>query len=117
MLKAGGIWVSPSEVENRLLEHPLVVQAAVVGAPDSDGLDKPMAVVVVDSDASESDLISWCREGLAHFKAPRHVLFVDDLPKTATGKLQRFKVRELLAASSEAGVHSSSDQNTSGAAS
>lgn len=117
MLKAGGIWVSPSEVENRLLEHPLVVQAAVVGAPDSNGLDKPMAVVVVDSDASESDLISWCREGLAHFKAPRHVLFVDDLPKTATGKLQRFKVRELLAASSEAGVHSSSDQNTSGAAS
>lgn len=100
MLKAGGIWVSPAEVESRLLEHPAVVEAAVVGLADDDGLDKPVAVVVPAEGATidEAALIAWCREGLAHFKAPRHVVFVDDLPKTATGKLQRFKVRALLAA-------------------
>jgi len=96
MLKAGGIWVSPAEVESRLLEHPAVREAAVVGVPDEDGLDKPVAVVVVGDGATEADLVAWCREGLAHFKAPRHVVFVAELPKTATGKLQRFKVRTLV---------------------
>jgi benzoate-CoA ligase family protein len=96
MLKAGGIWVSPAEVESRLIEHPAVLQAAVVGVPDEDGLDKPVAVVVVKPGTNEDELIAWCREGLAHFKAPRRVLFVEDLPKTATGKLQRFKVRDLV---------------------
>jgi len=96
MLKAGGIWVSPAEVESRLLEHPAVREAAVVGVPDEDGLDKPVAVVVVGDGATEADLVAWCREGLAHFKAPRHVVFVSELPKTATGKLQRFKVRTLV---------------------
>jgi benzoate-CoA ligase family protein len=96
MLKAGGIWVSPAEVESRLLEHPAVRQAAVVGLPDADGLDKPVAVVVVDPGTIEDELVEWCRSGLAHFKAPRRVIFVSDLPKTATGKLQRFKVRHLL---------------------
>ncbi len=98
MLKAGGIWVSPAEVESRLLEHPQVSQAAVVGRADLDGLDKPVAVVVADDDVDEATLVAWCRDGLAHFKAPRQVVFVDDLPKTATGKLQRFKVRDLVAA-------------------
>ncbi|MDQ6640906.1 MAG: benzoate-CoA ligase family protein [Actinomycetota bacterium] len=98
MLKAGGIWVSPAEVESRLLEHPLVRQAAVVGRPDLDGLDKPVAVVVADDAVDEATLVAWCRDGLAHFKVPRQVVFVDDLPKTATGKLQRFKVRDLVAA-------------------
>jgi len=98
MLKAGGIWVSPAEVESRLLEHPAVREAAVVGVADADGLDKPVAVVVVGDGADEDDLVAWCREGLAHFKAPRRVVFVTDLPKTATGKLQRFKVRDLVAA-------------------
>lgn len=101
MLKAGGIWVSPAEVESRLLEHPLVQQAAVVGVPDLDGLEKPMAVVVAGG-VDEATLVAWCRDGLAHFKAPRQVLFVTDLPKTATGKLQRFKVRDLLAVGSDA---------------
>jgi acyl-coenzyme A synthetase/AMP-(fatty) acid ligase len=98
MLKAGGIWVSPGEVESRLLEHPEVREAAVVGVPDADGLDKPIAVVVVapGTDLHEADLVAWCRDGLAHFKAPRKVVFVSDLPKTATGKLQRFKVRDLV---------------------
>ena len=95
MLKSGGIWVSPAEVESRLLEHPGVRQAAVVGVADSDGLDRPVAVVVA-TDVTPEELITWCRDGLAHFKAPRQVVFADDLPKTATGKLQRFKVRALL---------------------
>lgn len=99
MLKAGGIWVSPSEVESRLIEHPLVLQAAVIGVPDADGLEKPVGVVVVEAGVVEADLIAWCREGLAHFKAPRRVVFVDDLPKTSTGKVQRFKIREMVAAS------------------
>ncbi|CAN5609213.1 benzoate-CoA ligase family protein [soil metagenome] len=97
MLKAGGIWVSPAEVESRLLEHPSVREAAVVGVADADGLDKPVAVVVVDPGTAEEDLVAWCRDGLAHFKAPRKVVFVTDLPKTATGKLQRFKVRTMVA--------------------
>ena len=97
MLKAGGIWVSPAEVESRLLEHPLVREAAVVGVADADGLDKPIGVVVVQDGVTEQELVQWCRDGLAHFKAPRQVVFVDDLPKTATGKLQRFKVRSLVA--------------------
>jgi benzoate-CoA ligase family protein len=101
MLKAGGIWVSPAEVESRLLEHPAVREAAVVGVADADGLDKPVAVVVVSGGSTtppptEEDLMAWCREGLAHFKAPRQVVFAEDLPKTATGKLQRFKVRDLV---------------------
>ncbi len=97
MLKAGGIWVSPAEVESRLLEHPAVREAAVVGVADADGLDKPVAVVVVADGTDEQELVAWCREGLAHFKAPRKIVFVSDLPKTATGKLQRFKVRTLVA--------------------
>jgi benzoate-CoA ligase family protein len=99
MLKAGGIWVSPAEVESRLLEHDAVREAAVVGVADEDGLDKPVAVVVAEG-VTPSDLIMWCRDGLAHFKAPRQVVFVDELPKTATGKLQRYKVRALLVDSS-----------------
>jgi len=97
LIKAGGIWVTPSEVESRLLEHPLVSEAAVVGFPDAAGLDKPVACVVTTGPVSADELIAWCREGLAHFKSPRAIVFVGDLPKTATGKLQRFKVRALVA--------------------
>jgi acyl-coenzyme A synthetase/AMP-(fatty) acid ligase len=100
MLKAGGIWVSPAEVESRLIEHPAVREAAVVGVADEHGIDKPVAVVIAEGVSAE-DLVAWCRDGLAHFKAPHHVVFVDELPKTATGKLQRFKVRRLLAGSSQ----------------
>ena len=97
MIKAGGIWVTPSEVESRLLEHPLVQEAAVVGVLDPDGLVKPVACVVTADGVPPEELIGWCREELAHFKCPRAVVFVQELPKTATGKLQRFKVRELVA--------------------
>jgi benzoate-CoA ligase family protein len=97
LLKVGGIWVTPSEVENRLLEHPLVAEVAVVGVLNGDGLDKPVACVVTQSLVTQEELIHWCREGLAHFKCPRTVVFVAELPRTATGKLQRFRVRELVA--------------------
>ncbi|HKN98361.1 MAG TPA: benzoate-CoA ligase family protein [Pseudonocardiaceae bacterium] len=96
MLKAGGIWVSPAEVEQRLLEHPDVAEVAVVAARDELGLDKPVACVVpvpgrtVDADA----LVAWCREGLAAFKRPRLVVAVAELPKTATGKIRRNVLRD-----------------------
>jgi acyl-coenzyme A synthetase/AMP-(fatty) acid ligase len=97
LIKAGGIWVTPSEVEGRLLEHPQVSEAAVVGLLDTDGLVKPVACVVAEGIVTQEELIGWCRQDLAHFKCPRAVVFADELPKTATGKLQRFKVRELVA--------------------
>ncbi|MEP7193878.1 MAG: benzoate-CoA ligase family protein [Actinomycetota bacterium] len=97
LIKAGGIWVTPSEVEGRLLEHPMVSEAAVVGLLDADGLVKPVACVVTQSPVTQEELIGWCRQELAHFKCPRAVVFAEELPKTATGKLQRFKVRELVA--------------------
>lgn len=100
LLKAGGIWVSPAEVEARLLAHDGVAEAAVVGVADAAGLDKPVACVVrtaSGADLTTSELVAWCREGLAAFKRPRAVVFVDELPKTATGKVQRFRVRERFA--------------------
>jgi acyl-coenzyme A synthetase/AMP-(fatty) acid ligase len=99
MIKAGGMWVTPSEVEARLLEHPAVQEAAVVGVTDADGLEKPIACVVPVPGATVSggELIEFPPGGLAHLKQPRAVLVVDTLPRTATGKLQRFRVRELAA--------------------
>jgi benzoate-CoA ligase family protein len=96
LIKAGGIWVTPSEVETRLLEHPMVAEAAVVGLSDADGLVKPVACVVTSGSVTPEELIGWCRQELAHFKCPRAVVLVAELPRTATGKLQRFKVRELV---------------------
>jgi benzoate-CoA ligase family protein len=99
MIKAGGIWVSPTEVEARLIQHSSVAECAVVGYRGGDGLEQVVACVVpaagVDVDASE--LIEFCREGLAHFKRPREVLTLEGLPKTATGKIQRVVVREIVA--------------------
>jgi benzoate-CoA ligase family protein len=98
MIKAGGIWVSPAEVEARLLEHPAVAEAAVVAVPDADGLDKPVALVVFapGAGATEAELVEFCRQSLAGYKRPRRVIEVDELPKTATGKLRRHLVRERL---------------------
>ena len=98
MLKAGGIWVSPSEVEDRLRAHPAVGEVAVVAARDADGLEKPVACIVAAAgqvvDAEE--LIEFCREGLAAFKRPRAVVEMAELPKTATGKIRRNVIRELV---------------------
>lgn len=98
MLKVGGIWVSPVEIEGRLIAHPAVLEAAVVGRSDDDGLTKPEAYVVLKDregsrDQLANELRAFCQEGLARYKYPRWVQFVDDLPKTATGKIQRFKLR------------------------
>ena len=100
IIKAGGIWVSPTEVEERLRQHPDVSLVVVVSLPDADGLDKPVACVVLapGSGTSADELVAFCREGLAAFKRPRHVLVFDELPTTATGKLQRFRIRELALA-------------------
>ncbi|MWA03263.1 benzoate-CoA ligase family protein [Actinomadura sp. LD22] len=95
MLKASGIWVSPAEVETRLLAHPAVEEAVVVGAADGDGLEKPVAYVVtaVGAAPTEAELIEFCREGLPSFKRPRRVVFVDAMPTTATGKVRRVELR------------------------
>ena len=98
MLKVGGIWCSPVEIEGRLIEHPRVLEAAVVGRADADELIKPEAFVVLNqagdaSDALADELLEHCRSGLARYKYPRWVNFVDDLPKTATGKVQRYRLR------------------------
>jgi benzoate-CoA ligase family protein len=100
IIKAGGIWVSPTEVEERLRAHPAVSQVVVVSVPDVDGLDKPVACVVLvpGATATGEELVAFCREGLAAFKRPRHVLLFDELPTTATGKLQRFRIRQLAVA-------------------
>jgi benzoate-CoA ligase family protein len=99
MLKASGIWVSPADVEGRLLAHPAVSQAVVVAAPDSDGLDKPVAYVMLDpgATATESELIKFCHDGLPSFERPRKVVFVDSYPTTATGKIRRVDLRQMAA--------------------
>ena len=99
MLKVGGIWCSPVEIESRLVEHPKVLEAAVVGRADDDDLTKPEAHVVLHdagdaSDAMANELLAHCQDGLARYKYPRWIHFVDDLPKTATGKIQRFQLRK-----------------------
>jgi benzoate-CoA ligase family protein len=99
MLKVSGIWVSPTEVENRLLAHDAVAQAVVVAANDADGLDKPVAFVILKDGeaATEDDLIAFCREGIESFKRPRKVVFVSGYPTTATGKIRRVELRESAA--------------------
>jgi benzoate-CoA ligase len=99
MLKVGGIWVSPVEVENALVEHPAVQEAAVVGREDQDQLVKPQAYVVcapghTGSPELAKELQDFVRSTLAEYKRPRWVEFVAELPKTGTGKTQRFKLRQ-----------------------
>jgi len=96
MLKVSGIYVSPFEVEATLVQHPAVLEAAVIGVSDEQGLTKTKAFVVLKTgaEASEADLKAFVKERLAPYKYPRHIEFVADLPKTATGKIQRFKLRE-----------------------
>lgn len=98
MIKAGGIWVSPAEVESALIEHPDVLEVAVVGARDKDGLEEVVAFVVPASGAQPDpvQLEQHCRDRMAGFKRPRRILVVDGLPKTATGKIKRFALRDEL---------------------
>jgi benzoate-CoA ligase len=96
MLKVGGIYVSPFEVEACLMTHPCVLEAAVIGVADQDELVKPKAFVVLKSGqpASAEDLQMHVKSRLAPYKYPRWIQFVGELPKTATGKIQRFKLRD-----------------------
>ncbi|HET6828662.1 MAG TPA: benzoate-CoA ligase family protein, partial [Ramlibacter sp.] len=95
MLKVGGIYVSPFEVEACLMTHASVLEAAVIGVQDSDGLTKPKAYVVLKPEhhASAEDLQAHVKTRLAPYKYPRWIEFAGELPKTATGKIQRFKLR------------------------
>jgi benzoate-CoA ligase len=97
MLKVGGIYVSPFEVEASLMTHPAVLEAAVIGVADSDQLVKPKAYVVLKAgqQAGVEDLQQHVKGQLAPYKYPRWIEFVSELPKTATGKIQRFKLRAL----------------------
>ncbi|GAC1431523.1 MAG: benzoate-CoA ligase family protein [Ktedonobacteraceae bacterium] len=101
MLKVGGQWVSPVEVENTLIAHPAVLEAAVVGAIDEEKLVKPKAYIVlkegyVPSEALSDELKNFVKEKLALFKYPRTIKFLPELPKTATGKIQRFLLRDTI---------------------
>ncbi len=100
MLKVGGLWVSPVEVENALVEHPSVLEGAVAGREDHDRLVKPAAFIVVrqgiePSAALAEELQAFVRERIAPYKRPRWVKFLAALPKTPTGKIQRYKLRQL----------------------
>ncbi len=97
MLKVGGIFVSPMEVESCLLRHPNVLETAVIGYEDDDGLVKALAYVVVKGAAATDELaraiIEHCKAELAHYKAPRRVQFVDALPRSDRGKILRRELR------------------------
>ena len=102
MLKVSGIYVSPFEVEATLVQHPAVLEAAVIGVIDAEGLTKTKAFVVLKAgqQSSEADLKAFVKDRLAPYKYPRAIEFVAELPKTATGKIQRFRLREREAAAS-----------------
>ncbi len=96
MLKVSGIYVSPFEVEATLMQHPAVLECAVIGKEDVDGLTKTKACVVCKpgQQVGEDELKAFVKERLAAYKYPRFIEFIDELPKTATGKIQRFRLRE-----------------------
>ena len=96
MLKVSGIYVSPFEVEATLVQHAAVLEAAVIGVPDAEGLTKTKAFVVLKAGAAatEAELKAFVKDRLAPYKYPRVIEFLAELPKTATGKIQRFKLRD-----------------------
>lgn len=99
MLKVGAMWCSPIEIESKLLEHPKVREAAVVGRADENALVKPAAYLVLNNpddanDGTVAELQQFCKQHLSGYKYPRWFHFVTELPKTVTGKIQRFKLRQ-----------------------
>jgi len=96
MLKVSGIYVSPFEVESMLVTHPAILEAAVIGKTDADGLVKTKAFIVLKSGQSlnEEEVKAFAKAHLAPYKYPRFIEFVSELPKTATGKIQRFRLRD-----------------------
>lgn len=114
LFKVNGRWLSPPEVESALIAHPAVREAAVIAREDEDGLTKPSAYVVVNSETTPrdqlaKDLQDWVAQKVGGYKRPRWIEFLPELPKTATGKVQRFKLRELQ--NSQTPKHSSSEHS------
>ena len=98
MIKVSGLWVSPVEVEGTLIDHPAIIEAAAVGIPVDD-LTRVKAYIILregyeGTDALIEELQDWCKERLKRYQYPHLVEFVDDLPRTVTGKIQRFKLRQ-----------------------
>ncbi len=100
MFKVSGIWVSPFEIEQALVAHPAVLEAAIVAHRDESGLEKPKAFIVLkqgeDADQLDATLKEFVKDKIGKWKYPRWIEIVPDLPKTATGKIQRFKLREAM---------------------
>ena len=98
MFKVSGIWVSPFEVEQALSAHATVLEAAIVPARDEQELEKPKAFIVLNDNVDQTGLAEQLQQHvkdlIGKWKYPRWIEFVDDLPKTATGKIQRFKLRD-----------------------
>ena len=99
MLRVGGKWLAPGEVEKTINQHPAVAESAVVGYKDQDELIKPYAFVVLNSgeqpgDSLQEDIKQFVRDRIATYKFPRWIEFVDNIPKTAGGKIQRFVLQE-----------------------
>jgi acyl-CoA synthetase (AMP-forming)/AMP-acid ligase II len=91
---SGGENVSSIEVEDVLMSHPDVKEVAVIGIPDDKWGELVTGIVVAEQDVTAEDLVAHCRKSLAGYKCPKRIDFVDELPRTATGKLQKFKLRE-----------------------
>jgi fatty-acyl-CoA synthase len=93
---SGGENISSPEVEDTIYRHPAVLECAVIGVPDAKWGETPKALVVLRDGASvaERDIVEFCREHMAHFKCPTSVEFLKELPRTATGKLQKYKLRK-----------------------
>jgi benzoate-CoA ligase len=97
MIKIGGLWASPIEIENVLVEHPRVLEAAAVGI-EADYTTRVKAFVICRGDGGDDALVAelqeWCRQRLRRYEYPHFIDFVEELPKTPTGKIQRYKLRE-----------------------
>ncbi|MCB0056415.1 MAG: long-chain fatty acid--CoA ligase, partial [Caldilineaceae bacterium] len=93
---SGGENISSPEIEDALYKHPAILECAVIGVPHEKWGETPKALVVLRQGmtATEQEIIGFCRQHIAHFKAPTSIDFVDALPRTATGKLQKFVIRE-----------------------
>ncbi|MGJ9457769.1 long-chain-fatty-acid--CoA ligase [Oceanobacillus sp. CF4.6] len=98
LIISGGENISSTEVEGVLYKHSDILEVAVIAIPDEKWGEVPLAIIVLQSDATltEEDMITYCRDHMAHFKAPKAVKFVEELPKTATGKLQKYRLREMF---------------------
>jgi benzoate-CoA ligase len=98
MMKIGGLWVSPIEIENRLMEHEAVHEAAVVTVLREDISRIKAAVILTDPRQPSDELVAefqeWCKDALLRYQYPHIIEFVDDFPRTATGKIQRFRLRD-----------------------